>query len=70
MPVSPAFPGKLNDIFFAYLVGLYGHDVRRFREEGWLDELSDGLYIWLGDYDERLGIVPAIADPADLIVGG
>lgn len=53
-----------------YLVSLFSHEARRFTEEGWLDQLSEGLYIWLGDYDERLGMVPAIADPADLIIGG
>ena len=53
-----------------YLVSLFPRDARRFQEEGWLDELSEGLYIWLGDYDERLGIVPAITDPSDLVVGG
>ena len=52
-----------------YLVSLFTRDARRFREEGWLDELSEGLYIWLGDYDERLGIVPTIADASDLVVG-
>ncbi len=51
-----------------YLVSLFDHDARRFRNEGWLGELSEGLYIWLGSYDERSGIVPAIADPSDLVL--
>jgi CRISPR-associated endonuclease/helicase Cas3 len=50
-----------------YIVDLYERDAGRLLEEGRLERLTDGVYRCSpGEYDERLGLVNAVADPADL----
>lgn len=51
-----------------YLVNLYAHEISYLRGEGWLKEISAGLYQWLGDYDDRCGLVGPKLDPSDLII--
>lgn len=50
-----------------YVVGLYTHEVRSLEQSGWLDKVSDGVYRWLGRYDNRKGISEAQHDPSDLV---
>ena len=52
-----------------FIVNLYQFEAARFESEGWLQQLADGLYVWLGRYDEVRGIEAASLDPADLYVG-
>lgn len=49
-----------------YIVNLFAYEVATRGE--WLERVADGLYLWKGAYDERLGVVEGYADPADLIV--
>lgn len=49
-----------------YLVNMLRSEARTFEEAGWLVQVSDGLYRWLGQYDERKGI-QAMYDPSDMI---
>jgi CRISPR-associated endonuclease/helicase Cas3 len=51
-----------------FIVNLYKFEASRFESEGWLKQLADGLYVWLGRYDDVRGIEAASFDPADLIV--
>ncbi|MGQ9921387.1 MAG: CRISPR-associated helicase/endonuclease Cas3, partial [Desulfobacca sp.] len=51
-----------------YLINLYAHEVRRFQEDGWLEEISPGLYRWLGIYEPRTGPVGPTVDPSDLVI--
>lgn len=52
----------------SYSVSLYSRDLDRYRSENLIEEVIQGLYLWIGTYDERTGISPEITDPADLIV--
>jgi CRISPR-associated endonuclease/helicase Cas3 len=52
-----------------FIVNLYRFEAARFESEGWLQQLADGLYVWLGKYDAVRGIEAASLDPADLYVG-
>jgi len=52
-----------------YVVGLFRHQVKAFREhldpvEGW------DVYVWRGEYDPKRGLVADYDDPSDLIVKG
>jgi len=49
-----------------YLVGVYQYEATHLEQEGWLDPITDGVYLWRGKYDEKRGI-RALYDPADLI---
>lgn len=51
-----------------YIVSLFRRDAERFEREGWLEAVGTGLYRWLGRYDDRLGLVGTVYDPADLII--
>lgn len=51
-----------------FLVNLFRFEASRFEGEGWLQQLADELYYWLGRYDVVLGIQAANRDPADLYV--
>ncbi len=52
----------------AYVVSVYQFEVQRLAQEGWVEAVSERLYRWLSDYDEKKGLVEVIRDPADLIV--
>ena len=52
-----------------FIVNLYQFEATRFESEGWLQQLGDGLCVWLGRYDAVRGIEAASLDPADLYVG-
>ena len=49
-----------------YLVGIYQYETTHLEREGWLEPITDGLYLWKGKYNEKRGIT-ALHDPADLI---
>lgn len=53
-----------------YLVSLHRSEEERLEREGWLAPVTPGpgLYHWLGQYDQRLGLRQALRDPSDLIV--
>lgn len=51
-----------------YLVNLYEQEIRQFLQEGWLEEVTPGLYRWLGGYDPRKGPTGPLHDPCDLVV--
>ncbi|GEA17598.1 MAG: CRISPR-associated endonuclease/helicase Cas3 [Moorella sp. (in: firmicutes)] len=51
-----------------YLVSLFRFETAKFKKEGLLEPLAEGLYRWTGGYDERLGLVGPVYDPGDLIV--
>lgn len=52
----------------SYLVTLYDWEVQKFREDGWVEEITPGIFQWKGGYDERLGLVGAYHDPSDLVI--
>lgn len=49
------------------LVNMFDYEVQRLKAEGWLEPISEGLYLSSGMYDGLKGLVPAIYDPSDLI---
>ena len=49
-----------------YLVNIYARDVPSLQQQGWLDLITEGLYLWNTDYDQCLGVAQIIADPSDL----
>lgn len=51
-----------------YLVNLRSQEFQNFLADGWLEEVSPNLYRWLGDYDEKRGLVEALYDPSDLVL--
>ncbi|MEJ5330879.1 MAG: CRISPR-associated helicase Cas3' [Desulfobaccales bacterium] len=51
-----------------YLVNLYEREIRQFLQDGWLEEVTPGLYRWLGAYDPRKGPAGPLHDPCDLVV--
>lgn len=54
----------------AYLVTIYAHEADRLQEEGSpLLSVTEGLYQWLGEYDDErhLGLAQVVLDPSDLI---
>lgn len=48
-----------------FAVGLFRWEVRK---SPYVAPVSEGLYRWLGEYDDTLGITREMEDPADLIV--
>lgn len=52
----------------AYVVSPYRFDLNHLEDDGWVEAVSERLYRWLGDYDEKRGLVELVRDPADLIV--
>jgi len=53
-----------------YLVNIYSREAARLQEEGWpLEPVTEGLYRWLGVYDDQqhTGLAQVILDPSDLI---
>lgn len=51
-----------------YLVNLYEREMRQFLHDGCLEEVTPGLFRWLGGYDPRKGLVGPVHDPCDLVV--
>lgn len=51
-----------------YIVNLYEREVRQFLQDGWMEEVTPGLYEWLGRYDPKKGLVGPVHDPGDLVV--
>jgi CRISPR-associated endonuclease/helicase Cas3 len=49
------------------LVNMFDYEVQKLKAEGWLEPISEGLYLSSGMYDKLKGLVPAIYDPSDLI---
>lgn len=49
------------------LVNMFDYEVQTLKAEGWLEPISEGLYLSFGMYDRLRGLVPAIYDPSDLI---
>jgi CRISPR-associated endonuclease/helicase Cas3 len=50
-----------------YVVNFMVWEAKRLEAEGWLQQLSEGLYYWLGKYDRVRGVVADARDPSDLI---
>jgi len=50
-----------------YLVNINPFLVNSLQKEGLVNEISLGLYEWLGSYDETRGLVTTAKDPADLV---
>jgi len=51
-----------------YLINLYQNQIKKYEEEGWIHQISEGLYQWLERYDERRGIIADALDPSDLVI--
>jgi CRISPR-associated endonuclease/helicase Cas3 len=49
------------------LVNMFEYEVQKLKAEGWLEPISEGLYLSFGMYDRLKGLVHAIYDPSDLI---
>lgn len=48
-----------------YVVGMFEHE---FKEKmDWMEEMAEGVFLWLGSYDSLRGIPDVSLDPADLI---
>lgn len=50
-----------------YLVSIYAREVDRLRQVGFLAEVCDGLYEWLGGYDRVCGLTEKARNPDELI---
>jgi len=50
-----------------YCVALYRNQFQRYQSQGLIDQISQGVYVWQGTYDERYGLSEDLIDPADLI---
>ena len=51
-----------------YEVSIYESDLREALRHGLATEVDEGLYLWQGHYDARIGIRHEFKDPRDLIV--
>jgi CRISPR-associated endonuclease/helicase Cas3 len=49
-----------------YVVSMFEREFEKRRE--YTEEVSEGVFVWNGDYDELRGIVDVSLDPADLVV--
>ncbi len=52
-----------------YVVNLFRHEALGLEREKWLLKVAEELYRWEGGYDSRKGIIEALYDPADLVLG-
>ncbi|MDN5325615.1 MAG: CRISPR-associated endonuclease/helicase Cas3 [Moorella sp. (in: firmicutes)] len=50
-----------------YLVNINAYNVNSLQKEGLIQEISPGLYEWLGGYDEIRGLVTRARDPEELV---
>jgi len=50
-----------------YLVNLFTYETEKFKRDGWLKQVSEGLFQWCGSYDEVRGLAESEYDPSDLI---
>ncbi|TWG31286.1 CRISPR-associated helicase Cas3' [Geobacillus sp. C56-T2] len=50
-----------------YMVQLYRFEAEKKERDGWLREVANNVYEWLGDYDEQIGIKEEVYDPFSLI---
>lgn len=48
-----------------YAVSMFENEFEEKR--GWMEEVAEGLYVWLGGYDELRGIEEIDNDPSSLI---
>ncbi len=51
----------------AYTVSIFQGQFQRYLNDGVIDQVIEGLYVWAATYDERTGISEQFTDPADLI---
>lgn len=51
-----------------YVVNVYEHEVPKLQRDGLIRELTKGLFLWGGLYDEIKGIGDLVFDPCDFIV--
>ena len=49
-----------------YVVSMFEHEFEKRRE--YVDEISEGVFVWNGNYDELRGIEDVSLDPADLYI--
>ncbi|WP_258360151.1 CRISPR-associated helicase Cas3' [Moorella sulfitireducens (nom. illeg.)] len=50
-----------------YIVNINAYKINSLQKEGVIQELTPGLYEWLGGYDEVRGVVTAARDPEELV---
>jgi CRISPR-associated endonuclease/helicase Cas3 len=50
-----------------YLVNFFHYEAKQFADDGYMEQVGEGLYRWLGRYDSTRGVAPGLLDPADLI---
>ena len=50
-----------------YLVNVYEHQLHRLKEQGLIEEITIGLYDWMGLYDPVTGISERARDPETLV---
>lgn len=48
-----------------YIVSMFEHEFEKRRE--YVEEISEGVFVWNGNYDELRGIEDVSLDPADLV---
>lgn len=48
-----------------YVVGMFEYEFEKKRD--WMEEIAEGVFLWLGGYDSLRGISDVSLDPADLI---
>lgn len=51
-----------------YMVNVFRHKLPGYQADGMIKEIIPGLYEWLGDYDEMMGLREAAHNPSSLIV--
>ncbi len=49
-----------------YVVSMFEHEFEKRRE--YVEEISEGVFVWNGNYDELRGIEDVSLDPADLVI--
>jgi CRISPR-associated endonuclease/helicase Cas3 len=49
-----------------YIVSMFEHEFEKRRE--YVEEISEGVFVWNGNYDELRGIEDVSLDPADLYI--
>jgi len=49
-----------------FVINVFEYEAKRLIQDGIMEDLGNGLYLWNGKYDEKIGAV-AEYDPADLI---
>ncbi len=51
----------------SYTVSVFRYSFDKYMKEGLITQVADGLYLWIGSYDDSTGMIPGLPDPANLI---